>query len=177
MRLLIFGPDESHVGDAEWALLALGTNYQLEKGTLDYAIAEWPLTGFTLAVIVGMEDLTFVEDFLTRCPRTPYSPPVLCVGKASSRAHAARLLDLGADDFLPFDDLEDLGPTKVQVLLRRERLRIRTRKRASAGIGLGRPSATTAGYAPPVLRAHAVGEPVAGYVVGRQAALGPFRDG
>ncbi len=137
MRLLITGPNESHVRHAEWALLALGTGYDFERLALEDAISEWPMPEFKVAVVVDNGSLHGVEDFLTRCKRTPYSPPVLCVGNATS-AQVAALLELGADDVMPYDHLEDLGPTKVQVLMRRQRDRIKANKKRSASIGLGR---------------------------------------
>ena len=139
MRLLIIGANDVHVRYAEWALLAMGADYHFETRSMEEAISQWPLSEFRVAVVVDNDSLHVAEDFLTRCKRTPYSPTVLCVGSASS-AQVAALLELGADDFMPYDQLEDLGPTKVQVLLRRQRVRIKANKRASASVGMGRQS-------------------------------------
>ena len=138
MRLLITGPNDVDVRHAEWALLALGADYDFETRSLEEAISEWPLPEFRVAVVVDNDSLPGAEDFLARCQPTAYSPTVLCVGNASSTQVAA-LLELGADDYVSYDQMEDLGPTKVQVLLRRRRLRIRANRQASARVGLGRP--------------------------------------
>ena len=109
----------------------------METLPMEDAISEWPLVEFKVAVVVDDGSLHGVEDFLMQCKRTPFSPPVMCMGNATS-AQVAALLELGADDVMPYDHLEDLGPMKVQVLMRRQRDRIRASKQRSASVGLGR---------------------------------------
>ncbi len=121
--ILICGSNEAQIKYAQWALLPLGADCRLETKGIENAISEWPLAGFAVVVIVDKQAPHCAQEFLMRCERTQYSPVVLCAGSERGEG-VARLLDSGADDFVAYDALQDLGPTKIRVLLRRVRHRI-----------------------------------------------------